>query len=83
MTDDFYRDTYQLGEKEMIAFIQGKSLNFMVPGKFHIEVRPPNHGIILTYAEWQRVKTGMMSSPDFSYAETLQFVDDVEGRKKR
>jgi hypothetical protein len=78
-----YKETYKLEEKELIALIQGKSINFMVPDKFHIEVKPPNHGITLTYTEWQLIKTGMMNSPYLSYAETLQFIEDVESRKKR
>lgn len=83
MKDEIYKDTYKLSEADIIAFIQGKSLNFMVPGKFHIEVLPPNHGITLTYAEWQKIKNAMMNNPDFSYVETLQFFDNIEGRKIR
>jgi hypothetical protein len=79
MSDEFI-DTYKLDEKELIALIQGKSLNFYVPGKFHIQVLPPNHGITLAYKDWEEIKM-YLKQVNHPWSHTQDFINKIEERK--
>jgi hypothetical protein len=75
-----YIEKYKLKEQELIAFIQGKSLHFMLPNKYHIEIIPPNHGITLDYKDWENVKRLLLNTvhPRFVLDKILE---QIEKRK--
>jgi hypothetical protein len=76
-----HKETYKLKDDELIALIQGKSLNFMVPGKFHVEVLPPTYGIKIDYDDWIKIATFLRCAayPDSSAMDEL--INKIEDRK--
>lgn len=75
-------ETYQLTEQHLIELINGKSFNFMLPGKFHLRLLPPNHGINIPYAVWHQIKLNLFANSHLSYDETLLLIDQIESRAK-
>lgn len=78
---DFYKERYEMKEADLIAFIQGISLNFMIPGKFHIEIIPPNHGITVKYKDWQYIKSLIRERGLLTNANHEGFFEMIESRK--
>lgn len=76
-----YEEKYQLKESELIALIQGKSLNFVVPGLYRIEILPPNHGVTVQYDDWVKIATflRLASYPDCSHMDKL--ISKIEARE--
>lgn len=76
-----YEEKYQLKESELIALIQGKSLNFVVPRQYCIEILPPSHGVTVQYDDWVKIATflRLASYPDCSQMDEL--INKIEARK--
>ena len=75
-----HEEKYKLEEDELIALIQGKSLNFLVPGQYHITIIPPSHGVTVNYEDWVQIATFLRCA---SYPDTKRIDELIEKIEKR
>ena len=76
-----HKEKYKLRDDELIALIQGKSLNFFVSGQYHIEILPPSYGIKVNYDDWVKIVTFLRCAayPDTNLIDEL--INKIEARK--
>lgn len=81
MKKEIFREQYKLRSEELIALIQGKSLNFFLPNQYHVEILPPNHGVTVQYEDWAKIATFLRCAayPDSKIVDDL--IEKIEGRK--
>lgn len=76
---EVYKEQYKLKQEDIISFLQGKSFNFMLPGKFHIEVIPPNHGLHISYQNWDLIKSYLMQI-NLPFENISTFINMIEDK---
>lgn len=77
-----FDERYKLSEKELISFLQGKSLIFFQIGLFRIEVVPPNHGITIDYKTWDTIKSYLFQL-NLPFDDIERIIDSIEKRENK
>ena len=75
-----HKEQYRLKEDELIALIQGKSLNFLVPEQYHIEILPPSYGIKVNYDDWVKI-VNFLRCTAYTDKQLDELINKIEARK--